>query len=330
MDQQEFLEGPGLAPALRRAAFVDPDELGAALQDVEVDYLRLAPGRFTAMLTALDLGPVRLQFAVDDAHISRGHVAPDISLLLFGMQLPQDRTLVNGLTIGPSDLLHLGPGAPLFARVQGPVRWSSISFHADTLRNAVAAERQPQAEQFLIRRDARGHAALAALSREAGDMISFAPDRLGFRAVRRSLVEDVLRLAAAAAQDAPQVDAAIRAIHRRVRLVADAEDFLAAHLGEPLYSEDLQQALRVPMRTLHNAFVAVHGMSVHRYLRLRRLHLARAALRAGNGSPAQVKIAALTHGFWHLGRFAQDYRALFGELPSETCVAGRPAFASRS
>nr|WP_255568997.1 helix-turn-helix domain-containing protein [Neoroseomonas alba] len=222
--------------------------------------------------------------------------------------------------------MHLGPGSPIFARVQGPVRWSGISFRTEALLGAVAHERLPGSEAFQVRRDARGHAGLAVFAHNAARLAAVEAARFGFDAVRRALVEDALRLAAAAAQDPLQGDGAFRAVHRRVVLVSEAEDFLAAHIGQPLYSEDLQAALGVPMRTLHNAFVAVHGMSVHRYLRLRRLHLARAALRASNGSPAQVKIAALTHGFWHLGRFAQDYRTLFGELPSETSGAPLPGY----
>jgi AraC family transcriptional regulator, ethanolamine operon transcriptional activator len=31
-----------------------------------------------------------------------------------------------------------------------------------------------------------------------------------------------------------------------------------------------------------------------------------------------VKKIALDSGFWHLGHFAKDYHALFGENPSET------------
>jgi transcriptional regulator GlxA family with amidase domain len=34
--------------------------------------------------------------------------------------------------------------------------------------------------------------------------------------------------------------------------------------------------------------------------------------------PGRVKEVGLAHGFWHLGRFAKDYRSLFGEFPSET------------
>ena len=319
-----------MAASAQRVVFADPDHLTTALRDVEVDYLRLSPGAYTATFTALDLGPLRIQLAMDDAHIARGHVAPGTSLLLLGLSLPEDLTLVNGFTIRDHDVMHLGPGSPLFARAGGPLHWSGISFHSDALREAMDTDNLPQAEQFLLRRNASGHASLAAFARDAECLAAVDPMRVSLGTVRRALVEDAMRLTAALMQDPAQGDGAIRAVHRRVRLVAEAEEFLAAHMGRPVYSEDLHRALGAPMRTLHNAFVAVHGMSVHRYLRLRRLHLARAALRARIGSPAQVKIAALDHGFWHFGRFAQDYRALFGELPSETsCMGGRTAVAER-
>lgn len=57
-------------------------------------------------------------------------------------------------------------------------------------------------------------------------------------------------------------------------------------------------------------------MSPRRYLLLRRIHLARRALRQATPGEATVTEAATCFGFWQLGRFAVEYRALCGEPPS--------------
>ncbi|HWT08251.1 MAG TPA: helix-turn-helix domain-containing protein [Roseomonas sp.] len=316
------MDGNDIPPAVHVASIADPDLLAAALRDAQVEYLRLAPTPFTATLTAIDLGPVRVQLAADHAHIARGQVGADQSMLLTAIDVPDGGTQVNGVAVRTGDTIHLGAGAPIFARVLDPIRWAAVSFHADRLQAAMPEESLPRDGDFLHRRHGAGHAALARFVEEAGRLAARDPARLALASVRRSMGEDALRLACAVVAHPVQKDAAHRAVRRRVVLVAQAEEVLSARLGAPLYSDDLQQALGVPMRTLHNAFVAVHAMSVHRYLRLRRLHLARAALRAGNGSVSHVKIAALSHGFWHLGRFAQEYRDLFGELPSQTMAQG--------
>jgi len=53
-----------------------------------------------------------------------------------------------------------------------------------------------------------------------------------------------------------------------------------------------------------------------RHRRARRLTLARERLR--RPGPQTVSEVALDCGFWELGRFAQAYRAAYGERPSET------------
>ena len=55
-----------------------------------------------------------------------------------------------------------------------------------------------------------------------------------------------------------------------------------------------------------------------RYLRRRRLNGVRGEFRSPDGAPARVTDIAMRWGFWELGRFASEYRALFGELPSDT------------
>jgi AraC family ethanolamine operon transcriptional activator len=103
-----------------------------------------------------------------------------------------------------------------------------------------------------------------------------------------------------------------------LRQVAAADGFLHAHIDRPVYTDELCAALHVSARTLHQSFAAVYGMSPHAFLKRRRLVLVHRALRSAREDQAMVKSIVLAHGFWHLGRFAHEYAAMFGEMPSET------------
>jgi AraC-like DNA-binding protein len=59
------------------------------------------------------------------------------------------------------------------------------------------------------------------------------------------------------------------------------------------------------------------------YLRLRRLHLVRRKLTTTRREECTVSAAAASLGFFEFGRFAGEYRAMFGELPSQTQRARR-------
>jgi AraC family ethanolamine operon transcriptional activator len=107
---------------------------------------------------------------------------------------------------------------------------------------------------------------------------------------------------------------------RQFKLFQDLRDIVASHIGQPIYSSDLARQLNVSVRTLHDAVLRHTGMSLHRYLRLRRLWLVRRELLGGTKS---VKAAALAFGFWHFGDFARSYRASYGETPSQTVARAR-------
>ena len=57
-------------------------------------------------------------------------------------------------------------------------------------------------------------------------------------------------------------------------------------------------------------------MGPARYLWHRRMHLARRALLRSDPQIVTVTEVATKYGFWELGRFSVQYRALFGESPS--------------
>ena len=114
-----------------------------------------------------------------------------------------------------------------------------------------------------------------------------------------------------------------RSSRARRRIVIAADDYLRAHMGRPIYTEELCDTLAVSASSLAEAFRAVFAISPHRFLKLRRLSMVRGALRTPEGPAPLVKSVALSHGFWHRGQFAHDYHETFGEAPSETLARAR-------
>ena len=102
---------------------------------------------------------------------------------------------------------------------------------------------------------------------------------------------------------------------RQFKIFKTIEEVLSSSLAQPIYSEQLARQVGVSVRSMHDAVLRYRGMSLHRYLRLRRLWLVHRQLLAGTQS---VKACALAFGFWHLGDFSASYRLQFGETPSQT------------
>ncbi|MGG5822126.1 helix-turn-helix domain-containing protein [Falsiroseomonas sp. HW251] len=164
---------------------------------------------------------------------------------------------------------------------------------------------------------------MASLLRSASGMAEAAPEVFSSDPAREALRASLLGLARDLMREAKGT---VRGRRRRTcdawrRVVLGAESYLNAHLERPIYTEELCRALSVSTHTLMEAFHGTLGVSPHRYLKLRRLNLVRAALMRQDGGPQLVKSIALSHGFWHLGQFSHDYREHFGETPSETLFA---------
>lgn len=100
-----------------------------------------------------------------------------------------------------------------------------------------------------------------------------------------------------------------------LRRLADA---LQEANAEPLYASDLARLAGVSYPTLRRVFLEWFGTSPVQYLMLKRLYLVRRRLLSGDYRT--VVDAAMSCGFWELGRFSSRYRQLFGELPSHTLM----------
>jgi AraC-like DNA-binding protein len=106
--------------------------------------------------------------------------------------------------------------------------------------------------------------------------------------------------------------------HRnRARLARRAEDWMRAHLGESIHIPDLCRAIGASRRELEYAFRMVHDESPRDYLHALRLNAVRRELIRADRAMSASGIA-LANGISHFGRFAADYRGMFGGNPGKT------------
>ena len=165
--------------------------------------------------------------------------------------------------------------------------------------------------------------ALRATLRDVLNLASHSPANLHQSGVIERIEESILLavdLAMAAAS--PASEAKRLSLSHYLSLVGKFDEFVAVNAGRTLYSADVARQLGVSVRTLHNAVVAIRGMSMHRYMRLLRLWSVRQQLLRDTASQS-IKAAALVNGFWHMGEFTALYREMFGETPQETLSAVR-------
>jgi AraC-like DNA-binding protein len=98
-------------------------------------------------------------------------------------------------------------------------------------------------------------------------LASHSPDILAQPNVIESIEESILQavdLAMAAAS--PASEAKRLSLSHYLALVRKFDEFVAGNSGKTLYSADVARQLGVSVRTLHNAVVAIRGMSMHRYI----------------------------------------------------------------
>ena len=111
-----------------------------------------------------------------------------------------------------------------------------------------------------------------------------------------------------------------RAWQRR-RAFDNAREYMNAHLGDAITLSDVCRAIGASRRSITGAFHESLGISPKAYLKIIRLNAVRRSLRAARFGELRVTDVANDAGFWHMGQLAQDYRKLFGELPSDTLAA---------
>lgn len=109
----------------------------------------------------------------------------------------------------------------------------------------------------------------------------------------------------------PRIKARDLAVRRSLELIEGSDLAL-------LTPRQMLETCGVSERTLQYAFQERFGTSPASFLKAQRLSKVRTKLRQGEPRQTSVGDVAAELGFWHLGQFSADYKAAYGERPSET------------
>jgi len=138
--------------------------------------------------------------------------------------------------------------------------------------------------------------------------------------IRDQVLQAVLNIAVVTEENiAPTFNERLRAMQIGKKARSYVEDHLDADVLPTIV--DICAVLGVSERTLRYAFHEYVGMSPVAYLRTRRLNHVRAVLARSDPQQVTITQVAMRYGFLHLGRFAGDYKSMFGEAPSKTLGA---------
>lgn len=294
----------------------------ASEHDVSLDgwpqrYRQVGRGRYSACVEAMALGDVtitreRINCAVTQETITpAGTVAFIFPIRAEGGWRVNGRDEANGMTAlreGETDLLTVvGEGSELIA-VSLPA--DRLGFHQ--CLSQVRSRKRTGVDGhladwfnsllFVIEADRGPHAELLAI---LPDLVA---ERMG----------DLYPSLGVSGQE-------LTSNRRSVALFRRARNFLAEVHDAPVTLRDLSLRLDVSVECLRRAIRDCTGMASSDWLQVMRLEGARRQLLTRHASGATVTEIAMRWGFFHLGRFSQYYRHLYGELPSRTVKMSTPS-----
>ena len=309
-------------PQSRVFAFDDPDRFQAMFRAGNYEMLAPSKGGFQAGLTRIDFTRLQMQRSARNGRsVVRSATDPQRMPLMFLADAAQEAPLRNGMELTAHEFVVHRPGATNHLLTPGASRLAMISLSTDELATEAMAitgrEVTVPLYTYLARPMPAVLARLRALHNAACGLARTTPDALSRPETARALEHDLIHAMVACLTDHPSIDAR-RDGGSHARTMARFEDFLAARQLEPVYLAEICSAIGASERTLRTCCQERLGMGPMRYLWLRRMNLAHRALLNLDQAPRTVTEIATEHGFWELGRFSVEYRALFGETPSES------------
>jgi len=308
-------------PSSAFRAFTDPDDYAAAIRNSKAEFTVTGRGHFSAKLIRVDLQHLWMQrFSENLPRIAHSAMMAGRASITFRTQ-PGPSLLWSGVELQPNSITRHSEGESSHQLSSGSACFGAMSLPVEKMVSvgAVIAGCDLMAPRDPLRVTAKP-AAMAKLQRlhaVAGHLAEEAPAVIAHPEAARGL-EQALIDAMVACLGNGEIQEDRSALRQHALIMRRFRRIVEESPDQPFYIPELCKAIGVADRTLRIVCQEQLGMSPKRYLLLRRMHLARRALRDSGPTATTVTEIAAQYGFWQFGRFAGEYKSLFGELPSTT------------
>lgn len=302
-------------PLLFNAEFDDTEELSLALRHTNVAAVQTSRGQFQGLLEQHGLGAWSLQYLRFDKGIAAcaGDAPLDRYAFVIPMQTAQGCRLLGRPVTASSVAVYAPSSEHSDVTCAGHEQMVLVApddlLPTDTTDGSNAAAKRGSQHHHVpegmlsttltLLREARAYSRTA----ESAEVDRALSDALSTKV--REIIEFL-----------PNAPTAGRPPYARSSIVKKIAEQFDLRDGTPIYTDELAKAVGVSHETLRRIFLERYGIAPARYLMLKRLYLARSRLRSGE--MASVTEVAASCGFWEPSRFSSRYKALFGELPSQT------------
>ena len=314
-------------PSSTVSTFTDPQDYAASFRGAQAEVSVTERGSFYAKIVRVDLDRLRMhRFCESLPRVGYWANFAARAVVTFRTQ-PGPKLLFSGANLQSTNITRHSELENGFLLSAGPASFASMSLPVEEMvalgatvagsdltppKDAIGSTPKPGVMAKLQRL----HASVAQLAEEAPETIA---NPNVARGLEQSLIEallDCLRPGGDQFEDTAAQRRHATIMRRFRRLIEETPD-------QSIYIPELCEKLGISDRTLRAVCQTHLGISPARYLVLRRMNLARRALLDAAPGTATVTEIATQFGFWELGRFSVDYRALFSEPPSITLARAR-------
>jgi AraC-like DNA-binding protein len=308
-------------PSSAVRTFTDPDDYAAAHRGVKSELTLIGRGHFTAKLIGIGLHRLGLQRSSDNLPRTAHSVnLKGLAIITFRTH-PGPSLVRSGVEMQPTNIFRHGEDQAYYQRSSGSASFGALSLAVEDVAAIGEAmggiDLTPPRDAMLVTPPTSAMAKLQRLHAAAGQLAEDAPAVIAHPEAARGLEQALIEAMIGCLADGEVREDSLARRHHEL-IMRRFRGAVEENPDQPLYIPELCKAIAVSDRTLRVCCREQLGMSPKHYLLLRRMHLARRALRESSPIATTVTEIATRYGFWQFGRFAGEYKSLFGELPSAT------------